>query len=201
MGRSGHSESRRPRLVALEALGPGDKDELIDGPQPLLGPLMRLKALAQSRWPRKQTNSPVGDTHILVCLVGLLVRGIPGIFDQVGVQRQFRFTQLPPHVATRIAIGHLDLKRGRSHLVRFASLDNVLCGSPRPFEESLIVVGVEPAIDQSLMRACADGLLISLVENGKKVAVLLESVYRLLDPLAQGSYERLNQKGSPEPRW
>ena len=68
----------------------------------------------------------------------------------------------------------------------FASLDNVLGCTPRPFEESLVVVGVEPSIDQIAVRACANGLLISLVENGEKVAMLLESVHRLLDPFAKG---------------
>ena len=57
---------------------------------------------------------------------------------------------------------------------------------PGPFKESLVVVGVEPAIDQIAVGACANGLLISLVENGENVAVLLESVCRLLDPFAKG---------------
>ena len=183
--------------VDLPALGTRrlwNQRELIDGPQLLLGSLMRLESLSQSRWPRKQTNSPVGDIHILVGLVGLLVDGVSGVFKQIGVQRQFRSMQLPPHVAPSTLSGDLNLKGGRGHQVRRSVLDNVLCCSSGPFKEALVVVRVEPAINQVAMWACADGFLVSLIENGKNVAVLLESVYRLLDPFAEGFVRTVEPK-------
>ena len=172
-------------LLALQAGGPGNENKLIYGPQLLLSALHWCKALTEPRRPREQTNSPVGDVDILPCLVGVLVSGEPGVFDQVGIHRQFGFTQLPPHVAMRSAIWNLDLESCRCQLVWLANFDNMVRCRSRPLNGSLVVVGVEPAINQTLPWACADGFLISLVEHGEKVAVLLECVHRLLDPLAK----------------